>query len=71
MAILNLEKLNKNEKFIAMEELWDDISKDTLDDRLSPKWHLDILKNREKKYKDGDSRFFSLNEVEIEYLNLK
>ncbi len=71
MAILNLKKLNRSEKFIAMEELWDDISKDAYDDRLSPKWHLSILKTREKKYKEGDSKFFSLNEVEIEYLNLK
>ena len=42
------------EKLRAMEEIWAGLRKQP-DDIPSPDWHLDVLKAREQKRKDGSS----------------
>ena len=48
MSILNLENMQTKDKFIALEELWADLSKNVDEKELTPNWHLDILDKREK-----------------------
>ena len=60
MPVLNLKDMNINEKFIAMEELWEDMSKNINTAELTPAWHIDILDELEKKEENGTLKFSSL-----------
>ena len=53
---LNLHEMTTEEKIRTMELLWDDICRN-VPDFTSPKWHGDILKDREKKIKQGKEKF--------------
>ncbi len=53
---LNLHEMTTKEKIRTMELLWDDICRN-VPDFASPKWHGDILKDREKKIKQGKEKF--------------
>jgi len=55
------------EKFMAMEELWEDMSKNVSDKKLTPQWHLDILKKLDYKEKNGKLRFSSFDEAKAEF----
>ncbi len=68
MSILNLEAMSTSEKFMAMEELWEDISKDIDTDELTPQWHLDILDEREKRVQSGETKFENFDNVKKELL---
>ena len=59
------------QKFMAMEELWEDISKNVSSDKFTPQWHLDILNEREKKVQNGEAKFQSIEDVKKEFRNLR
>lgn len=63
MSILNLEGMTTTQKFIAMEELWEDMSKNINSDELTPQWHLDVLDEREKKVQNGEAQFSEFKDV--------
>ena len=63
MSILNLEAMSTSEKFMAMEELWEDMSKNVNTDELTPQWHLDILDDREKRVQSGEAIFYDFEET--------
>ena len=63
MSILNLEAMSTSEKFMAMEELWEDMSKNINADELTPQWHLDILDEREKRVQSGEAIFYDFKET--------
>ncbi len=71
MSILNLENMSTSEKFMAMEELWNDMSNSVDIEQFIPAWHLDVLDKREEKAKNGNSKFFSIEDVTKEYLDSK
>lgn len=48
---INLDNLNIEEKLRLMEMLWEDLTKNG--DILSPNWHEEVLKNREKRLQEG------------------
>jgi len=60
---LELNKISITEKFIMLEDLWDDLSKRVEDKRLTPKWHLDTLNERELSIKNGDSNFNNFSDT--------
>ena len=62
MSVLNLKDMNINEKFIAMEELWEDMSKNINTVELTPNWHIDILDELEQKEENGTLKFSSLQQ---------
>jgi len=68
MSILNLETMSTSEKFMALEELWEDMSKNVNSDELTPKWHLDILDEREKMLQSGEAKFENFDDVKKELL---
>lgn len=59
-GIVDLKQMPVADKFILMEQLWDDLSQDIYADDLIPNWHLDILEKREL---NKDSKFISLEEL--------
>jgi len=71
MSILNLKNMTTAQKFMAMEELWEDISKNVSSDKFTPQWHLDILNEREKKVQNGEAKFQSIEDVKKEFRNLR
>ena len=54
---LNLHEMTTEEKIRTMELLWDDICRN-VPDFTSPKWHGDILKDREKKNKSREGKIY-------------
>jgi hypothetical protein len=56
--------MSKAEKFMAMEELWEDMSKNIINDEITPQWHLDILSSLEKKEQNGNLKFSNFEEAE-------
>ena len=45
---LNIENMNIQDKFLAMEQIWSSLNNENIKG-LTPNWHLDILKDRENK----------------------
>lgn len=67
MSILELEKMNTAQKFMAPEEIWEDLSQNLEDEHFSPAWHLDILQEREQKIEKGEAKFYTLDEVKQQF----
>jgi len=66
MSILNLQDMTTEQKLIAMEELWEDISKNVDNDTIIPKWHLDVLEERETRLQNGQVQFEDFDKVKKE-----
>jgi hypothetical protein len=49
---LHLEQMTTEEKLIAMEELWTDLTRNQQEFK-SPDWHESILKERDETVRDG------------------
>ena len=60
---LNYEQMELSEKFIILEELWENMSHDAQDKGFTPAWHLDELNKREVNIKNGTSTFSDLEEA--------
>jgi len=58
----DLKQLNMTDKFIMLEQLWEDMSNNVEDNRFTPTWHLDILNKLEKKEKDNTLNFSDFQE---------
>ena len=54
-AALPLDQMSTEEKLIAMEELWADLSRNQ-EQFESPRWHEEVLKEREERVKEGLER---------------
>jgi hypothetical protein len=59
-APLNYNEIPMQEKFIIMEELWENMSHHAEDNGFTPDWHLDVLANREKNIQNSQSTFSDL-----------
>jgi len=60
---LNYEQMELSEKFIILEELWENMSHDAKNKGFTPRWHLDELNQRESNIKDSTSTFSDLDEA--------
>ena len=61
-SILQLDKMSREEKLQAMEELWRDLSRDE-NDLESPGWHGDELKAREQRVEEGNDEYVPWNQA--------
>jgi hypothetical protein len=59
--VLPLDKKSTSDKLAAMERLWEDLCH-TAESVQSP-WHGDVLSAREKRLKEGKSKFTSFDEA--------
>jgi putative addiction module component (TIGR02574 family) len=57
-----LNKMTINEKLRAIEEIWEDLLRDS-ENVPSPAWHADVLSAREQRIRDGKSHFSDWNEA--------
>lgn len=53
---LPLSQMSTADKLLAMEQLWDDLTRDT-QSFASPQWHERVLAGREQAAKDGTAKF--------------
>ncbi len=60
---LELDSMATADKFLIMEELWQDLSANASKQGFSPKWHIELLSTRDKKIKEGKSTFSNITEV--------
>jgi hypothetical protein len=60
--VLPLEKMTREEKLRAMEELWVDLSRNESEFE-SPAWHGDYLREREEAVKSGKETFIDWEEA--------
>ena len=60
---INYEKMPISEKFIMLEELWENMSNDALSNGFTPSWHIDTLDKREENLKNGTSTFSDLEDA--------
>ena len=63
MSILDLSSMSTTQKFMVLEELWEDMSKNVPSNQLTPNWHIDELSSREKKLKNNKSTFSNLEDA--------
>ncbi|MDE2058484.1 MAG: addiction module protein [candidate division NC10 bacterium] len=59
---LRLDKMTVRDKLQALEEIWDDLCRSA---KMipSPSWHADVLRAREKRIRQGTSRFTEWTEA--------
>ncbi|MEA1917358.1 MAG: addiction module protein [Campylobacterota bacterium] len=62
-APLKYDEISMQEKFIMLEELWENMSHDAQNNGFTPNWHLDILANREENIKNSKSTFSDLEDA--------
>lgn len=60
---LNYDQMKMSEKFIMLEELWENMSHDAQIKGFTPQWHLDELSTREENLKNNTSSFSDLEEA--------
>jgi hypothetical protein len=61
-VIEQIHQLPLQEKLIAMEAIWDDISR--VEESVEiPQWHKDLLDEREQLIADGSARFIDWEEA--------
>ena len=53
---LPLSEMTRNEKLVAMNQIWEDLMKSP-DDIPSPDWHKEVLAARSKRIQNGESEF--------------
>ncbi len=59
-APIKYDEIPMQEKFIIMEELWENMTHNAEDNGFTPKWHLDVLASREKDIQNFSSSFSDL-----------
>jgi hypothetical protein len=69
-TVLPLEKMTREEKLRAMEELWADLSRNESQFE-SPAWHGDVLRERVEEFKSGKEPFLDWEEVKKQLRNKK
>jgi hypothetical protein len=56
MPVIEIQGLTIGEKLQAMEELWEDLSRNAAQIPM-PQWHKDLLDNREELIQQGEAKF--------------
>lgn len=60
---LNYDQMEISEKFLLLEELWENMSHDAKIKGFTPEWHLDELSRREERVQDKIATFSDLEEA--------
>ncbi len=55
--VKDYSKMATSEKFLMLEELWENMSHDATQNGFTPKWHLDVLASREESIENAKAKF--------------
>jgi len=64
-SALPIEKMSRDEKLRAMEELWESLSQDE-SDYESPRWHEDVVPETAERYAAGQEQPIDWSEAKHE-----
>jgi Putative addiction module component len=64
LAKLQLKKMSRHEKLMAMEAIWADLSQDDSGFE-SPAWHKEALRETERMVKAGKAKFVDWDEAKV------
>ena len=62
MNTVEIKKMSTIERLQAMEALWDSLLHDE-SEMESPEWHGNVLEERKRKIKNGETEFISIEEL--------
>jgi hypothetical protein len=62
MISLPLDQMSRTEKLMALEALWEDLTKNEAEYQ-SPSWHKDELAATEQRVKSGEEQFVDWEEA--------
>lgn len=62
---LPLSKMTRAEKIMIMNEIWDDLLRNS-EDIPAPEWHKDVLSARAERVKNGTAYFQDFDSVKSE-----
>ena len=65
---LPLDRMTREDKLRAMEELWEDLSRDEAQFE-SPAWHGDVLRDRAEAVNSGKEKFMDWETAKQELRN--
>jgi len=57
LVSINYAQMPMSEKFVMLEELWENMSNDATQKGFTPQWHVDELRKREENIKNSKSTF--------------
>ena len=60
---IDYSQMPMSEKFVMLEELWENMSHDATQNGFTPQWHIDELGQREKNIKNNKSTFSDLEDA--------
>ena len=60
MSALDIQKMSVQDRLEIMEAIWESFSYEQIDVN-SPKWHRNILEERQKKLESSKAEFISLD----------
>lgn len=60
---IDYSQMLMSEKFVMLEELWENMSNDATQNGFTPQWHLDELEKREENIKNRKSTFSDLEDA--------
>ncbi|VAW50006.1 hypothetical protein MNBD_GAMMA04-1317 [hydrothermal vent metagenome] len=67
MTIAEISKMSVLERLQTMEVLWDSLTREPAGIK-SPKWHEEILSDRQEKIENGNAKFISLEELKSKHV---
>jgi len=60
---INYEKITLTDKFIMLEELWENMSNNADNNGFTPEWHKTTLQTREEELAQGTLTFSDFEEA--------
>lgn len=66
MSISDINSLSLSQKIYLMEQLWDSFKQNETQ-LASPTWHKEVLESRRERYKRGEIKKLSLDEVKASF----
>ncbi len=60
---IDYSQMLMSEKFVMLEELWENMSHDATQKGFTPQWHLDELSKREENIKNSKATFSDLEDA--------
>ena len=60
---INYNQMPIADKFLMLEKLWENMTLNASENGFTPKWHLDVLKQREENTQNSKSSFNDLEDM--------
>ena len=71
LEALKIDHFTLEDKFMLLEELWESMNKDITANDFTPKWHIDILENRNQKLEKDELSFSGISTVKERLKKIK